>query len=337
LPAGVVRVALQAIFLTSSLLLLLNVNVRLFSILCGTSVLLSVLSARSTFANNLVFAAFMLILCALTRRGDEPWLVRLQVALVFFAAGLDKLLEPAWRSGNFTAAWIASGEHPLLSSLAHAVPFLPMDRILGWSTILGELSLGVLLVVPACHVLAIGGVLVFETALFADSGTTYGMFFYVMTISVLAFVRWPTAPSVVIYDGDCGICARTRAWMERIDLDSQFAWKTLESGAGEEAGVTDDMARRSLYLAEGTRVYAGFKAFRRMIYLNPAVYLLGYSLLVARGPGRLHLMTAIVALVVLSPLVNPFGEWAYRLVARNRHAVQGADTCVVGRGNDPHS
>ena len=57
------------------------------------------------FAHNRLFVAALLLMVSLSSRRFAA-LPRLQVALVFFLAALDKLFQPAWRDGRFLESFI---------------------------------------------------------------------------------------------------------------------------------------------------------------------------------------------------------------------------------------
>ena len=69
--------------------------------LLGMSLLLSVLASKAYYGNNKTFCGLMLVLASLHQPGQSPWMLRLQMVIVYFGAGLNKLLDPDWRSGVF--------------------------------------------------------------------------------------------------------------------------------------------------------------------------------------------------------------------------------------------
>src|SRR5262249_22906969 len=148
----------------------------------------------------------------------------------------------------------------------------------------------------------------------------------------LAFVDWPSTPLIVIYDGDCGFCERTRRWFERLDLERTFCWRPFQSGAGRPFGITEEMALHRVYLATPGKLYSGFRAFRMMLLYNPAAYIVTYVVLAAPGAGDSTFRNILVAilLVVFSPVFAPAGEAVYSVIARNRHKLSRSNNCQVG-------
>jgi hypothetical protein len=98
----VFRLALKLGLLSAIGSLLLNCCVRFSCIAIGLVVFADILSSRLFFENNILYVACLFLLIGLS---DSPQLIRYQVALVYFGAGMNKLLDPAWRSGAFFATW----------------------------------------------------------------------------------------------------------------------------------------------------------------------------------------------------------------------------------------
>ena len=78
----------------SAAALLLNVRVRLTSFLLGMSLLISVVASKAYYGNNKTFCGLMLVLASLHQPGRSPWMLRLQLVVVYFGAGLNKTAGP---------------------------------------------------------------------------------------------------------------------------------------------------------------------------------------------------------------------------------------------------
>lgn len=72
----------------------------------ATLIGLALFTEPTWFAHNRLFVATLLFMVSVSTQ-RFAFLVRWQVALVFFAAALDKLSEPAWRDGRFMESFIA--------------------------------------------------------------------------------------------------------------------------------------------------------------------------------------------------------------------------------------
>lgn len=333
------QVGLQLVFVASALALLFNRSVRASSLLLGAVILIGVVCSKAYYGNNKTFCGLMLFFTGLYEPGRGPWLLRAQFALVYFGAGLNKLLDGDWQSGVFMQHWAAEHmKQPLYLALDAHLPRLLLAKLMCWGTILAELGMSAAFLVRRWFYWGILASLLFQASLMLFTGTTFSMFFYGTQAALLMFVEWPRAPWLVIYDGDCGFCTRAKAWFERLDLEGLATWRPYQSGAGRERGIADADAVERLYLLDGAKVYSGFRAIRRMLLFNPLTYF-AIAVAVAAPPADAALYRRIVVsalLVFFLPPFIPVGEWGYRWIARNRYRLPaGGGACPAPMGSGP--
>lgn len=322
---------LQLLLLGAAVAVLCNQRVRVAALVLGLGLFFALLASRGWFANNRTYLACLFLLVGLTPAGPSrtPWLLRAQVIVLYFGAGLNKLLDPDWRSGQFFAFW--------MTHIVHFRPFLLLDAwlpghtlwlLLGWCTILSELGLGVGFSVPRLRPVAIVAGILFHTALLIVTNNPFGMFVYLAPISYLAFVTWPTTPATMLYDGDCAFCERTRRLFERLDVDRLMRWVPGQSLRESEmpVGVTSQALTQRVYFVARSRVAAGFGAFKLLLARLSITYGLALLLLIVAGHKGGYV--ALALLVAISPFGAPIGERVYALVARNRHRL-GSPTCAL--------
>ncbi len=323
---------LAVIFLSSALALLLNRTVRASCLVLGGTILVSLLSSRIEFANNRMICGCLLLLTGLSERGQHPWLLRLQVALVYLGGGSNKLFDVDWRSGRFFQEWatyfLRIGTP--YAKIASWFPALLASKILSWGTIVSELAIGLGFLVRRFYPIAIWGGILLHSSLLILTNRTFGMFFYAMLASYLAFVDWPQRRPTVLYDGDCGFCTKTRNLFERIDLEGLFDWVPFQT-APDHHGISEGALRQSLHLETQGNISSGFAAFKMMLLLNPVTYFVLAIGLATPWPGMVEVRRWIVVilLAVFSPLFAPLGEAIYRLVATNRHRIPGKQVCEI--------
>lgn len=326
LPPLVFQRTLQAAFLLSALALLFNRSVRLSSLALGLTIVLGVVSSKAYYGNNKFFCGAMLFLTGLYVPRRSPWPLRLQMVIVYFGAGLNKLLDPDWQSGLFFHHWASYRlHHSLYVALSPGLPDLVLAKFFCWTTIAIELGLSIAFLFPRLYPLGIWGNILFQSSMMFFTGSTFTMFFYAMTAGGLAFVDWPTARPVVIWDGDCGFCALTKKWWERFDLQPFLEWVPFQAGAAQRFDLPQRALEERLHLVTGNSVCAGFAAFKRMVLYNPLFYFATAVLLVF--PTRPYVATLL--LVLFFPLFSPAGEAAYNLVARNRRRLVPDSQCKV--------
>ena len=101
------------------------------------------------------------------------------------------------------------------------------------------------------------------------------LFLYVAPAAYLAFAR---ATTEVIYDGDCGICAKTKRWFETL-VEGAF-WTTYQSGIGDRFGISRDAVANRLHIVTG----GDRSGLPRFMLYNPVTHFHGV-LLMHWGPA----------------------------------------------------
>lgn len=326
------RTALQVLFLVGSVGLLFNRAVRPASFVVGATILVGIASSRIYWANNTFFMGAVLTLIGLYTSERSVWLLRAQVALIYLGAGLNKVLDPDWLSGQFFEHWTLNLEHELYLRAAALLPPMALSKFMCWATIATELSIFVGFAAPRLWPLAIWLGILFHAAMTVFTGITFVLFLYVAPAAYFAFVRWPKSTAEVIYDGDCGICEKTKRWFEAFDFESAFRWTTFQSGTGDRFGISREaLAKRLHIVVDGERVAEGFHAFKLMLLYNPVTHLAMLAALLSLhwGPAWARSLVIVGMIGFFFPLFDRVGQAAYDLVARNRARLGPEPTCAV--------
>lgn len=127
-----------------------------------------------------------------------------------------------------------------------------------------------------------------------------------------AETQGPAQP-VILFDGECNLCAWSVTFIIRRDPRGRFRFAALQSPAGQQllaaCGAAAPPQADSVLLVEGQRCYTGSEA----------------ALRIARGlAGGWPLLSA----GLLVP--RPPRDWLYAIVARNRFRWFGRrDTCML--------
>jgi hypothetical protein len=177
------------------------------------------------FAHNRVFVAALLFMISVT--ADRfTFLIRWQVAFVFFVAALDKLGQPAWRDGRFFESFIAQLAHfGLMWSPAGTVgapntiaTFLEhagnqqMWMLVGLGAIAVELFLAGCFFFNSRSGAALNAA--FHLIVYAVTGSTMGQFFFAGLACSLLLVEekdLPSAPVLIV-----GTAALAGPWTHRL-------------------------------------------------------------------------------------------------------------------------
>ena len=183
LPPAIFQYTLKAALVIGALGLLFTRKTRTFATLTGITILLAVLSSRAYYGNNKTFAGLLLLLSALSSQTGPPRLIQWQLALVYFGAGLNKILDPDWQSGQFFHHWATDRlGNPVYIWLSAQLPPLVAGKLFCWTTIAAELAIAVLTLIPRFHPAVIWGSGLFQSSLLLFTGDPFNLFFYSMEI-----------------------------------------------------------------------------------------------------------------------------------------------------------
>lgn len=288
---------LVGIFLVVSIGLFYNLRVRTCCLVLGAVVFVSLVSSREYFENNRTYCACILLLAGLCSRGQKPWALRAQVVLVYFGAALNKIMQADWRSGQFFWYWFGQIHHPdLWRYMTALIPEMPMAQFFCWATIIIEFVLVIGFLTPRWRSSAIWLGAAYHTALLVMMNSSFGMFYYAMLASYLAFVDWPRPPLQVTCEPD--LVAR---FLQRLDIPKIFEWACHTREGSAEHG--------ELVLQERGRVYTGFSAFKRILLLSPAAYF-ALVIVLGRQPRvfQYHRWLAAAIVALFTPFLAPLWQ-----------------------------
>jgi len=306
LPAAPYVLALKATLAVTALALLFNRRPRLCALVAGACVLGADLSSRAYFAYNRAFLGCVLIAIGLTEAGRRPWVVRLQIALVYFGAGFNKLTDVDWRSGRFMAVWMSRFcVQPGYAALSGALPDGWLSRAMSWATIATELSIAVCFLVPRLHRVGIWLGLGLHTGLLVLTDRVFGVFFYAAPASYLAFIEWPA----MIPIWESGASEGAKSLLRRLDLDGRLEWTT--SGSPSESPPPWPFLR----IRWGERTREGLELVRTLLLATPLSFFAGFAVLTIPQPASIHFRKWI-ALAILIALSPPTAWLARRFVPR---------------------
>lgn len=185
------RRVLQLSFTVASIWLLFGRRPRGAALAVGAILMTALLSSRVYYMSSRWYAADLLVLCGLwePRAGLRP--LRFQVWLLYAASGLDKLLTPLWRSGEFAAMWLPDVAPRVLPLVGRWLPVAAVTSAVCWIVVASELALAVGFAVPRLRAAAAAYGALFHIGLFLLTGETFHAFFVSVLASYLAFVSWP--------------------------------------------------------------------------------------------------------------------------------------------------
>jgi predicted DCC family thiol-disulfide oxidoreductase YuxK len=255
--------------------------------------------------------------------GHYPWpltLCRLMLALILFAAGVAKLRSPGF------AEWVLTDNLTNLLIAHHYTHYPPSNiglllarypwtgHVLAASTIAIELvapiaafaSLRIRTVLAANLVAMLVGFWIMLGVLFAELTTFLVIFFFPWREVAIRLDRSSVGPRLtVLFDGSCGLCIRTVAVIQHLDVlgrievsDVLRDWDRL---ARRWPALSQQACLETMHVVTPSgRVSTGFYGYRAMAWHLP----LGWLLLP----------------LLFAPGVPAVGQRVYALIARRRYA-----------------
>lgn len=193
-PPELFATLLKTSFFAAGFCLILNVRVRVAAVVLGLTVLLFIVASKPAYRNHILIVGCLFFLSGLHRRDEEPWLLQLQLSLIYFGAFLNKLLDVDWRTGEFMHHWL----HTELQNPYYEFPFpfLPDQWFafaLSWMVILSEFSLMVCFLVRRWNNTGVGIALLMHLGFFIVVGRKiFGHFLEDILLAMLIFLHWPT-------------------------------------------------------------------------------------------------------------------------------------------------
>ena len=266
--------------------MLVNRFVRTACVVLALVIFTALLSSRQYFENNRTFTGCVLLLIGLYDPRSRVSLVPYQLALVYFGAAFNKMLDADWRSGQFVQNWISNVLHyRFYANLSAAFPGMLLSSVLGRAAILWEYLLAFGFLQQRFFGAAIAGGIAYHTALLLVTGRTYGMFYFALLSAYLACVEWPRSRIAVEYPNAGAL--RRGVWrvLRALDVDGMFEWSPTPISATDSA---DDVrrSRRLAVVVDGT-MRRGAAAYVRLLAYTPLTY---FMLL-----GIVHSMRGVAA------------------------------------------
>ncbi|MCK5443429.1 MAG: HTTM domain-containing protein [Maribacter sp.] len=197
---GVFEYFQKAIFAISGILLLLNFRVKSMAIVLGLCIILALLSSKPLFRNHLFICGCVFLLAGLSDKNKNPWLLYIQLSIVYLGAATNKLLQLDWWTGQFMHNWLLIAiDSRFYSFTSTFLPEMLLAKVISWVSMLVEIIIGVLLLFKKTHPLVIWLIILFHSMIFTMTSTRFGHFFEDILIFLLVFLNWPKGNITVAY------------------------------------------------------------------------------------------------------------------------------------------
>nr|WP_321221634.1 HTTM domain-containing protein [uncultured Psychroserpens sp.] len=184
--------ALKAILLLGVFCLFFNIKVRTASIAIGLVIIVNTLGSKPLFFNHTFICACALILAGLSNNKQPPYLLILQLSLVYFGASINKFLDADWWSGAFMDTWLGSGrENPVYLYVSELLPNMVLAKILSYIGMFTEFAIAVMILFKRTRSTTLWFIIIFHTTLFTLTSFRFGHFLESLVLILLAFLNFP--------------------------------------------------------------------------------------------------------------------------------------------------
>ena len=185
---GLFEITLKLLFIISSIFLFFNYRVRLMCRTLGIVVLLCLIAIKPYFRNHILICACVFFLASLHKKEDSPYLLFYQLALVYFGAALNKMLQVDWWNGIYMHHWMTNiMDNPLYLLVYNTTETLSFAKGLSWFSMILEVIIGLFLIFKKKRSYAIFLILFFHLILFTVTKERFGHFLDSILVILIAF------------------------------------------------------------------------------------------------------------------------------------------------------
>ena len=294
-PAPWYRRTFKVAFLVCGTALLFNRTVRINCLILGSLFLLGTLSSKVYYRNAKVFVGLLLFLTGLQERGKSPWMIWWQLAIMYFGAGLNKVLEADWRTGQYFDYFLTEIYHSQAYALIRdLLPGRWIARLMCWSIIALEIVAGVMFTIRRLHPAAVWLAACVHVGAALLVAGDYGIYVAAVLASYMSLLPWPERLHASV---DMASPWRVvKRFFGALDQDRVVEWN--EHGQGS--------AR--LVLSTAKRRWADWTALGWLIMWTPTLYFVTMIVLTAfSGNARVWVVrgsASVGALILAWTLVR---------------------------------
>lgn len=217
---------LDWVYWISLVMVFVGIRFRFFSLVLGFLVVFSILSSKPQFSNSFLYSGCIFLLIGIYRPGLE-WIFRVQIALLYLGAGINKLFDPDWLSGQYFDFFFTEPyRNSFYLSLAPLIPGNGLAIFFSYATILTELALGVWILIKKRRILLVLLINLFHISmLFLTAGELSYIFYFLMAVSSYLLLPWEEMKGKVIFYNQN---SRFFSFIKFLDFDRFFNWETLD-------------------------------------------------------------------------------------------------------------
>lgn len=216
---------LDWIYWISLVMVFTGVRFRAFSLVISCLIFYSILSSKLQFSNSFLYSGCIFFLIGIYKSGLE-WMFKLQIALLYLGAGLNKILDPDWISGQYFDFFFTEPySNQLYISVSKLFPSKLLASLFGVFTILTEFSLGIWVLIGKRRYLLVILIHGFHLAmLILTAGALSYIFYFLMAVSSYLILPWAEKEGVEIRYPEN---SKVFQFLKITDSDRFFTWIPL--------------------------------------------------------------------------------------------------------------
>ncbi len=284
------------------ILLFTNQKVRLSCFVLGTIFLVGTLSSKIYYSNAKVYCGLIYLMTALNENRRRPWLIQLQIIVVYFGAGINKLFEPDWRSGQYFDHWMVNViQAKFYTFLADATSHEMLSKIFSWKTIVVEIVvLPLTLLFKRWHRVGIWIGMVFHTFAFWLAGFSFEVFYSAILISYISFAQFPS--NIIVNGLEWNFSSRLlKDTLQWSDVDNRFKFHDKDS-APQTGGLIIDFNEKQDWIGRLARL-------RFLLIYHPLTYVI-FTLFLTLPflPNITQHFTGLSCMILFFPFYKPLKQ-----------------------------
>jgi hypothetical protein len=176
--------------------LMVNRLVRAACVTIACGIFVHVAAHRLEYANSLLFPSVFLLLIGLYTPRTGVWPLRIQLALVYIGASLNKALDPDWWHGRFFDTLMIDALHVRWYALAAGhLPPHALGAIVGALTIAAEASIALAAILWRDSRAGIVSMIVFHTTMLVLTGGQLSVLFLCSALAIAPAFLEPSSSS----------------------------------------------------------------------------------------------------------------------------------------------
>jgi hypothetical protein len=215
---------LDWVYWISLLLVFAGIRFRFFSLLIAFLIFFSIISSKLQFSNSFLYSGCIFFLVGIYKPGLE-WIFRVQIALLYLGAGLNKVFDPDWLTGQYFHNFFSiTYRNQLYLIVAPLIPGKGLALAISYATILAELGLGLWALINRKRVLLVVVINFFHLImLLLTAGELSYIFYFLMAVSSYLILPWEEKKGTVISYQEG---SRVFQFLKFFDFDRFFNWNS---------------------------------------------------------------------------------------------------------------